>query len=79
MIVVEESAGIEDVGAATGGESEARAEDAVDSAAEDAEYGEGGVKGSVGVVSGGGVHLSTTAHAGEGVEHAGATKADKPN
>lgn len=37
-------------------------EDVVDAAAEDAEYGEGGVEGSEGVVGGSVVHLASTTH-----------------
>ena len=69
MVVVEERAGVEDVGGAAGEEGEAGAEDVVDSAAENPEDGEGGVQGGVGVVGGGGVDLPAAAHAGEGVEH----------
>lgn len=52
------------------------AEDVVDSAAENAEDGEASVEGGVGVVGGGVVDLTAAAHAGEGVEHAGAAETD---
>lgn len=50
VVVVEEGAGVEDVGGAAGHEGEFGAEDVVDAAAEDAEDGEGGVECGVGVV-----------------------------
>lgn len=43
MVVVEERAGVEDVGGAAGDEGEAGTEDVVDAAADYAEDGEGGV------------------------------------
>lgn len=50
VVVVEEGAGVEDVGGATCEECEVGSEDVVDAAAEDAEDGEGCVEGGEGVV-----------------------------
>ena len=77
VVVVEEWAGVEDVGGAGGEESEAGAEDVVDAATEDAEDGEGGIEGGGGVVRGGRIDLASAAHAGEGVEHARAAETDQ--
>lgn len=64
MVVIKKRAGVEDVGGATGEEGGAGAEDVVDPTTQDAEYGEGCVQGSVGVVGGRGIHLAAAAHAG---------------
>lgn len=79
MVVVEEGTGVEDIGRATCEEGQMGSEDVVDATAEDAKNGEGGVKSSVSVVGGGGVHLAAAAHAGECIEHTRAAKADYPN
>jgi len=79
VVVVEEGAGVEDVGRATCEKGEVGSEDVVDSAAEDAEDCEGGVERGEGVIGSGGVDLAAAAHAGEGVEHAGAAKAYQPD
>ena len=68
-----ERVGVEDVGSASGEEGEVRAKDVVDATTQDSEDGEGGVEGSVGIISGGDVHLPTSPHPGEGVEHAWTT------
>lgn len=62
MIVVEEGGCVEDIGGTTCEKGEVGSEDVVDAAAEDAEYGEGGVEGSEGVVGGSVVHLASTTH-----------------
>lgn len=64
VVVVEEGSGIEDVGGTAGEESEPGTKDVVDTAAEDTEDCEGGVESGIGVVCGGMVNLTTTAHAG---------------
>ena len=46
------------------------AEDVVDATTQDAEDGEGGVEGGIGVIVSGSIHLPTSPHPGEGVEHA---------
>ena len=77
VVVVEEGAGVEGVGRATGEESELGTQEIEGGAAEDTGDGEGGVKGGVGVVGGGVVDLAATAHSGKRVEHAGAAEADE--
>lgn len=62
VIVVEEGGCVEDIGGTTCEKGEVGSEDVVDAAAEDAEYGEGGVEGSEGVVGGSVVHLASTTH-----------------
>jgi len=64
VVVVEEGSGVEDVRRATGEECKAGTEDVVDSAAEDSENCEGGVESGVGVIGGGVVDLTSTAHSG---------------
>ena len=70
VVVVKERAGVEDVGWATSEEGEVGAEDVVDATTQDAEDGEGGVKGDVRIIGGGGIHLPTSPHPGKGIEHA---------
>lgn len=77
VVVVEKGAGVEDIGRTPTEQGELRAQDVVDPAAENAEDGEGGVEGGVGVVGCGVVDLASAAHAGEGVEHAGAAETDE--
>ena len=79
MVVVQEGAGVEDVGGATCEKGEVGSEYVVDAAAEDAEDCEGGVERGEGVIGSGGVDLAAATHAGEGVEHAGAAKAHQPD
>lgn len=57
MVVIEEAAGVENVGGAASKEGEAGAEDVVDPAAEDPKDSEGGVEGGVRIVCRGGIHL----------------------
>ena len=77
VVVVEEWAGVEDVGGAGGEEGKAGAEDVVDAAAEDAEDSEGGEEGGGGVVGGSRIDPASAAHAGEGVVHARAAETDQ--
>lgn len=63
MVVVEERAGVEDVGGAACEKGKVGTEDVVDATAENAEDSEGGVEGGVGVVGGGVIDLATTTHA----------------
>ena len=79
MVVVKERVDVEDVGWATGEESEAGLKDVVDATTQDAKDGEGGVEGGIGVISDGGVHLPTSSHPGEGVEHAWTIEAYQAN
>lgn len=79
VVVVEEGGGVERVGEGAGEEGDARAEEVVGGAAEDAEDGEAGVEGGVGVVGGGVVQLPAAAEPGQGVEHARAAEAHQPD
>ena len=79
VVVVQEGAGVEDVGGATCEEGEVGSEDVVDAAAEDTEDCEGGVEGGEGVIGNGVLELAAATHAGEGIEHAGAAKAYQPH
>ena len=77
MVVVEERAGIEDVGGAACEKGKVGTEYVVDATTQDAKESEAGEEGGVGVVSGGVVDLAATTHAWEGIVHAGTTEADK--
>lgn len=79
VVVAEEGADVDRVADATKGEGSADAQLVGEGSCEETYDGEGRVESRVGVVVCGGVHLASTAHAVDGVEHAGAQEADKGN